>query len=103
MRILRLEIWTSSICALAFCCSTYGQESPLIPEPETGQLQSVEGVLDRTDDNEFVERLASENTPLRIPYGNKDVAQKLGACYAAGGWYAPPGVDLAAFRAQGWL
>jgi hypothetical protein len=23
--------------------------------------------------------------------------------YGAGGWYAPPGVDLAAFRAQGWL
>ena len=49
------------------------------------------------------QKLASENTPLRIPYGNKDVAQKLGACYAVGGWYAPPGVDLAAFRAQGWL
>ena len=43
------------------------------------------------------------NTPLRIPYGNKDVAQKLGARYAAGGWYAPPGVDLTAFSAQGWL
>ena len=43
------------------------------------------------------------NTPLQIPYGNKDVAQKLGARYAAGGWYAPPGVDLAAFSAQGWL
>ena len=46
---------------------------------------------------------ASENTRLTIPYGNKDVAQKLGARYAAGGWYAPPGVDLAAFSAQGWL
>jgi DNA topoisomerase III len=43
------------------------------------------------------------NTPLRIPYGNKDAAQKLGARYAAGGWYAPPGVDLAAFSARGWL
>ena len=63
MRLQLLKIWNSSICALAFCCSTYGQEPPLIPEPETGQLQSVEGVLDRTDDNEFVERLASENTP----------------------------------------
>ncbi len=46
---------------------------------------------------------AAENTRLTIPYGNKDVAQKLGARYAAGGWYAPPGVDLAAFSAQGWL
>ena len=34
------------------------------------------------------------NTPLRIPYGNKEVAQKLGARYGADGWYAPPGVDL---------
>ena len=46
---------------------------------------------------------AAENTPLRIPYGNKETAQKLGARYAAGGWYAPPGVDLGAFTAQGWL
>ena len=48
-------------------------------------------------------RPATENTPLRIPYGNKETAQKLGARYAAGGWYAPPGVDLGAFSAQGWL
>jgi DNA topoisomerase III len=43
------------------------------------------------------------NTPLRIPYGNKELAQKLGARYGAGGWYAPPGVDLAALGEQGWL
>ncbi len=48
-------------------------------------------------------RSAAENTPLRIPFGNKEVAQKLGARYAAGGWYAPRGVDLAAFGAHGWL
>src|SRR5208282_5709573 len=36
-------------------------------------------------------------TPLRIPYGNKDVALKLGARYGSAGWYAPPGVDLSAF------
>jgi DNA topoisomerase-3 len=43
------------------------------------------------------------DTPLRIPYGNKDVAMKLGARYRAGQWYAPPGVDLAAFSEHGWL
>ena len=43
------------------------------------------------------------NTPLKIPYGNKEVAQKLGARYGAGGWYAPPGVDLVAFGERGWL
>jgi DNA topoisomerase-3 len=46
---------------------------------------------------------AQTNTPLRIPYGNKELALKLGARYGAGGWYAPPGVDLAAFAEQGWL
>ena len=42
-------------------------------------------------------------TPLRIPYGNKDVAIKLGARYGSSGWYAPPGVDLSAFGERGWL
>jgi DNA topoisomerase-3 len=42
-------------------------------------------------------------TPLRIPFGNKDVALRLGARYRAGGWYAPPGVDLSAFGERGWL
>ena len=42
-------------------------------------------------------------TPLRIPYGNREVALKLGARYRSGGWYAPPGVDLSAFGVRGWL
>jgi len=42
-------------------------------------------------------------TPLRIPYGNKDLAMKLGARYGSAGWYAPPGVDLSAFGERGWL
>jgi DNA topoisomerase-3 len=40
---------------------------------------------------------------LGIPYGNKEVALKLGARYRSGGWYAPPGVDLSAFGERGWL
>jgi DNA topoisomerase III len=40
---------------------------------------------------------------LKIPYGNKEVALKLGARYDAGGWYAPWGVDLSAFKEKGWL
>jgi len=55
------------------------------------------------DQSTSSQKSATVNTPLQIPYGNKEVAQKLGARYAAGGWYAPPGVDLATFRAQGWL
>jgi DNA topoisomerase-3 len=42
-------------------------------------------------------------TPLRVPYGNKDIAMKLGARYGSAGWYAPPGVDLSAFGERGWL
>jgi DNA topoisomerase-3 len=42
-------------------------------------------------------------TPLRIPYGNKDLALKLGARYGSTGWYAPPGVDLSKFGERGWL
>jgi DNA topoisomerase-3 len=42
-------------------------------------------------------------TPLRIPYGNKEVAMKLGARYGSMGWYAPPGADLSAFGERGWL
>ena len=46
---------------------------------------------------------AGAPTPLRIPYGNRDVAFRMGARYGAKGWYAPPGVDLDGFRARGWL
>jgi DNA topoisomerase-3 len=46
---------------------------------------------------------SATGTPLRIPYGKKDVALKLGARYRSGGWYAPAGVDLAAFGERGWL
>lgn len=42
-------------------------------------------------------------TSLRIPFGNKDAAQRFGAHYRAGGWYAPPGTDLRPFRERGWL
>jgi DNA topoisomerase-3 len=42
-------------------------------------------------------------TPLRIPFGNKEAALRLGARYSAGGWYAPPGADLRRFRERGWL
>jgi DNA topoisomerase-3 len=44
-----------------------------------------------------------KTTPLKIPYGNKEIAFELGARYAAGGWYAPAGIDLAPFRERGWL
>jgi len=42
-------------------------------------------------------------TPLRIPFGNKEVALRLGARYGSTGWYAPAGVDLSVFGERGWL
>lgn len=42
-------------------------------------------------------------TPLNIPYGNKEVAFKLGARYSARGWHAPAGTDLTPFKDRGWL
>ena len=51
-----------------------------------------------------IEQANSETgTPLRIPYGNKDIALKLGARYRSGRWLAPPGTDLSAFAERGWL
>jgi DNA topoisomerase IA len=46
---------------------------------------------------------SAAGTPLRIPYGNKEVALNLGARYGSDGWYAPPGVDLSVFGRRGWL
>ena len=48
-------------------------------------------------------RSEAAGTPLRIPFGNKEAAQQLGARYRAGGWYAPPGVELDPFRQRGWV
>jgi DNA topoisomerase-3 len=46
---------------------------------------------------------SAADTPLRIPYGNKEVALKLGARYRPDGWYAPAGADLSKFKERGWL
>ncbi|WP_245214717.1 type IA DNA topoisomerase [Pararoseomonas indoligenes] len=46
---------------------------------------------------------SGEETPLRIPFGNKEAALRLGARYRTGGWYAPSGTDLSGFRERGWL
>ena len=48
-------------------------------------------------------RSEASGTPLRIPFGNKEATQKLGARYGASGWYAPPGVALDPFRERGWM
>ena len=46
---------------------------------------------------------AADGTSLRIPFGNKEMALRLGARYRTGGWFAPPGTNLKPFREKGWL
>jgi DNA topoisomerase-3 len=68
-----------------------------------GKPKATAALVDVTHPPTPEQRSSAANTPLRIPYGNKDVAQKFGARYTAGGWYAPPGVDLSVFKSKGWL
>jgi DNA topoisomerase-3 len=46
---------------------------------------------------------AAPGTALKVPFGNKEAAMRLGARYGAVGWVAPPGTDLGPFRERGWL
>ncbi len=46
---------------------------------------------------------AAQGTALKIPFGNKEAAMRLGARYDASGWVAPPGTDLDPFRESDWL
>ena len=55
--------------------------------PRTGKSSSAVARVAQPDD---ARTGPQTGIPLRIPYGNKEVALQLGARYAAGGWYAPP-------------
>ncbi len=70
----------------------------------TGSRRTSGPARDRSEPSASAARTsAGSPTSLRIPYGNKEVAFSMGARYGADGWYAPPGVDLEAFRERGWL
>jgi DNA topoisomerase III len=76
-----------------------GSVAPQAAPPKRSRKQKV-----ATDAASMARAPAKSNrTPLRIPYGNKEVALKLGARYGSTGWYAPSGVDLSAFGERGWL
>ena len=47
--------------------------------------------------------ISEGETALKIPFGNKEAALTLGARYRSGGWFAPPGTDLAPLREKGWV
>jgi len=84
--------------------ATYKPAEPIAPQSAAPPMRSRKR---KADTDVVPPALAPANsitaTPLRIPYGNKEVALKLGARYGSTGWYAPPGVDLSAFGALGWL
>ena len=76
--------------------------------PELGTKRRAGGKRAGTTAASPVQQRAREpvspgETPLRIPFGNKDAALRLGARYRAGGWYAPPETDLRPFQEHGWL
>jgi DNA topoisomerase III len=75
----------------------------MAPRSTAPKRKSRKRKADTADLSTTVETASVTGTPLRIPYGNKEVALKLGARYRPGGWYAPPGVDLSAFGERGWL
>ena len=75
----------------------------MTPQSAAPKRKSRKRKADVADISMAAETESVTETPLRIPYGNKDVALKLGARYRPGGWYAPPGIDLAAFGDRGWL
>ena len=81
----------------ADCSRTGSKTKADVNKTSPHREQSGRGVTDGD------RRTSSADTPLRIPYGNKQAALALGARYRAGGWYAPAGVSLAAFRERGWL
>ena len=73
------------------------------PTKQPRKPKDSAALVDATCSPVAEQRDISAHTPLRIPYGNKEAAQNLGARYAEGGWYAPPGVDLTEFKSKGWL
>jgi DNA topoisomerase III len=85
-------------------CKTYNRRVGSVAHQATASPKRSRKQKVDTDAASMAPPPANSNrTPLRIPYGNKEVALKLGARYGSGGWYAPPGVDLSAFAERGWL
>lgn len=78
----RRKMIADGYCATTKRRTVKSQDRPSVVEVEQSNFESI--------------------TPLRIPYGNKEMAMKLGARYGSSGWYAPPGIDLAVFRERGW-
>ena len=78
-------------------------ESPGKPGRKIGNETALTKRPGKAADGADPPGAAGGTTALHIPFGNKEAAFKLGARYGAGGWYAPPGVDLNGFRERGWL
>jgi DNA topoisomerase-3 len=70
---------------------------------KAGARKARLGEPKRAKDGMLLPDRSGADTPLRIPFGNKELALQLGAQYRSGGWYAPPGTDLTVFRQRGWL
>ena len=69
--------------------------------PDGSRKRATRGAAGSNDERQSTN--AGDGTPLKIPFGNKEVALRLGARYRTGGWFAPPGANLEPFRQNGWL
>ncbi len=94
------SVAAETIAVTAGCADTIAPARP--SEARKSQAKST-GRRSARAVTEIAGDFATEDTPLRIPYGNKEMAQSLGARYRAGAWYAPANVSLTVFRELGWL
>jgi len=81
-----------------------GQKQTATRDPKTkvgGRKKATHGAAGITDERHALS--AGDGTPLNIPFGNKEVALRLGARYRTGRWFAPAGANLEPFRQNGWL
>ncbi len=76
-----------------------GAAGPRRPARKTGRA----GPAAKAGAADPATEIAGGDTPLNIPFGNKEAALRMGARYRPGSWYAPAGVELGRFRKCGWL
>jgi DNA topoisomerase-3 len=75
-----------------------------VPRPAKGGVSRGKAAHGSAPSGEVRRSSADDDgTRLNIPFGNKELAMRLGARYRTGGWFAPPGTRLEPFQEKGWL
>lgn len=83
---------------------TGGARTVGVPGPPTHGVSRGKVAHGSTPSGDVRQSIAgNDGTRLNIPFGNKELAMRLGARYRTGGWFAPPGTRLEPFQETGWL